>query len=330
MKIKGKILVTGADGFIGSHLVEMLLAKGYDVRALCQYNSFNSWGWLEGVADERLEVVCGDVRDAAFCREITRGIDTVFHLAALIAIPYSYVAPQSYVDTNITGTLNICQGAKDNNVSRVVVTSTSEVYGTARYVPIDERHPRQPQSPYSATKIAADAIAMSFHNAFGLPVVLARPFNTYGPRQSARAIIPSIISQIAAGATLIKVGDMRPTRDFNFVEDTCRGFIALGEAEAEAVVGRDFNIATGTEISMEETFKTIARVMNSDVEFVVDPQRLRPAKSEVFRLCGDNSAIVKATGWRPQVSFYEGISRCVEWFTVAENLARYKTDIYNK
>lgn len=330
MKIKGKILVTGADGFIGSHLVEMLLAKGYDVRALCQYNSFNSWGWLEGVADERLEVVCGDVRDAAFCREITRGIDTVFHLAALIAIPYSYVAPQSYVDTNITGTLNICQGAKDNNVSRVVVTSTSEVYGTARYVPIDERHPRQPQSPYSATKIAADAIAMSFHNAFGLPVVLARPFNTYGPRQSARAIIPSIISQIAAGATSIKVGDMRPTRDFNFVEDTCRGFIALGEAEAEAVVGRDFNIATGTEISMEETFKTIARVMNSDVEFVVDPQRLRPAKSEVFRLCGDNSAIVKATGWRPQVSFYEGISRCVEWFTVAENLARYKTDIYNK
>jgi nucleoside-diphosphate-sugar epimerase len=248
----------------------------------------------------------------------------------LIAIPYSYVAPQSYVDTNITGTLNICQGAKDNNVSRVVVTSTSEVYGTARYVPIDERHPRQPQSPYSATKIAADAIAMSFHNAFGLPVVLARPFNTYGPRQSARAIIPSIISQIAAGATSIKVGDMRPTRDFNFVEDTCRGFIALGEAEAEAVVGRDFNIATGTEISMEETFKTIARVMNSDVEFVVDPQRLRPAKSEVFRLCGDNSAIVKATGWRPQVSFYEGISRCVEWFTVAENLARYKTDIYNK
>jgi NAD dependent epimerase/dehydratase len=330
MKIKGKILVTGADGFIGSHLVEMLLAKGYDVRALCQYNSFNSWGWLEGVAGERLEVVCGDVRDAAFCREITRGIDTVFHLAALIAIPYSYVAPQSYVDTNITGTLNICQGAKDNNVSRVVVTSTSEVYGTARYVPIDERHPRQPQSPYSATKIAADAIAMSFHNAFGLPVVLARPFNTYGPRQSARAIIPSIISQIAAGATSIKVGDMRPTRDFNFVEDTCRGFIALGEAEAEAVVGRDFNIATGTEISMEETFKTIARVMNSDVEFVVDPQRLRPAKSEVFRLCGDNSAIVKATGWRPQVSFYEGISRCVEWFTVAENLARYKTDIYNK
>jgi nucleoside-diphosphate-sugar epimerase len=254
----------------------------------------------------------------------------VFHLAALIAIPYSYVAPQSYVDTNITGTLNICQGAKDNNVSRVVVTSTSEVYGTARYVPIDERHPRQPQSPYSATKIAADAIAMSFHNAFGLPVVLARPFNTYGPRQSARAIIPSIISQIAAGATSIKVGDMRPTRDFNFVEDTCRGFIALGEAAAEAVVGRDFNIATGTEISMEETFKTIARVMNSDVEFVVDPQRLRPAKSEVFRLCGDNSAIVKATGWRPQVSFYEGISRCVEWFTVAENLARYKTDIYNK
>ncbi len=322
--------MTGADGFIGSHLVEMLLAKGYDVRALCQYNSFNSWGWLEGVAGERLEVVCGDVRDAAFCREITRGIDTVFHLAALIAIPYSYVAPQSYVDTNITGTLNICQGAKDNNVSRVVVTSTSEVYGTARYVPIDERHPRQPQSPYSATKIAADAIAMSFHNAFGLPVVLARPFNTYGPRQSARAIIPSIISQIAAGATSIKVGDMRPTRDFNFVEDTCRGFIALGEAEAEAVVGRDFNIATGTEISMEETFKTIARVMNSDVEFVVDPQRLRPAKSEVFRLCGDNSAIVKATGWRPQVSFYEGISRCVEWFTVAENLARYKTDIYNK
>ena len=223
--------MTGADGFIGSHLVELLLAEGYSVRALSQYNSFNYWGWLDDIRHPRLEVVCGDVRDPNYCRHITRGCDTVLHLAALIAIPYSYTAPDSYVDTNIRGTLNICQAARDEGVRRIVVTSTSEVYGTAQYVPIDEKHPRQPQSPYSATKIGADAIAKSFFNAFGLPVVIARPFNTYGPRQSARAIIPTIITQIANGATEIKVGDLTPTRDFNYVRDTCRGFLALARTE---------------------------------------------------------------------------------------------------
>lgn len=323
-----KVLVTGADGFIGSHLTEALLARGCKVRALCIYNSFNSWGWLDNVRHPDLEIVTGDVRDAAFCRHITRDIDTVFHLAALIAIPYSYVAPQSYVDTNISGTLNICQGAMDNGCRRVIVTSTSEVYGTAMYVPIDEKHPRQPQSPYSATKIGADAIALSFYNAFSLPVVLARPFNTYGPRQSARAIIPTIISQIAAGERKIKVGDLTPTRDFNFVEDTCRGFIAL--AEAPGIEGQDFNIATGTEISMGDTLGLIAGLMNEEVEFIVDKARLRPSRSEVFRLCGDNSKITAATTWRPQVSIEEGLRRTIGWFTDPANLARYKTDIYNR
>lgn len=322
-----KVLVTGADGFIGSHLTQALLARGCKVRALCIYNSFNSWGWLDYVRHPDLEIVTGDVRDAAFCRLITRDIDTVFHLAALIAIPYSYVAPQSYVDTNVSGTLNICQGAMDNGCRRVIVTSTSEVYGTAQYVPIDEKHPRQPQSPYSATKISADALALSFYNAFNLPVVLARPFNTYGPRQSARAIIPTIISQIASGKREIKVGDLRPTRDFNYVEDTSRGFMAL--AEADGIEGQDFNIATGTEISMGDTFRLIARLMDADVEFVVDPLRLRPANSEVFRLCGDNTKITEATEWRPHITVEEGIRRTIEWFTDPVNLARYKTDIYN-
>lgn len=321
-------LVTGADGFIGSHLVDLLLAEGIKVRALAQYNSFNNWGWLEGNTHENLEVVCGDVRDAAFCRHISQGVDTVFHLAALIAIPYSYVAPESYVDTNVTGTLNMCQAARDLGVERLIVTSTSEVYGTAQYVPIDELHPRQPQSPYSATKIGADAIAKSFYNAFGLPVVIARPFNTYGPRQSARAIIPTIISQIAAGADEIKVGDLTPTRDFNFVEDTCRGFLAL--ARAEGVEGEEINIATGTEVSMKETLETIARIMNSDVRYVVDPQRLRPSKSEVFRLCGDNRKIQSLTGWRPQVTLEEGLRRTIQWFLNPANLAKYKVGIYNR
>lgn len=321
-------MVTGADGFIGSHLTEMLLKEGWRVRALCQYNSFNSWGWLEGVAHPSLEIVSGDVRDSAFCRTLLKGVDTVFHLAALIAIPYSYDAPQSYVETNISGTLNICQAARDNDVRRVIVTSTSEVYGTAQYVPIDEKHPRQPQSPYSATKIGADAIALSFYNAFRLPVVIARPFNTYGPRQSARAIIPTIISQIAAGKREIMVGDLTPTRDFNFVEDTCRGFLAL--ADAEGVEGEDFNISTGTEISMRETLEEIARIMKADVRFSVDEARLRPSSSEVFRLCGDNSKMRRATGWEPRISLREGLARTIEWFTDKENLKRYKTDIYNK
>lgn len=323
-----KVLVTGADGFIGSHLTQTLLAMGCKVRALCIYNSFNSWGWLDDVRHPGLEIVTGDVRDASFCRLITRDIDTVFHLAALIAIPYSYVAPQSYVDTNVSGTLNICQGAMDNGCRRVIVTSTSEVYGTALYVPIDEKHPRQPQSPYSATKISADALALSYYNAFGLPVVLARPFNTYGPRQSARAIIPTIISQIADGKREIKVGDLRPTRDFNYVEDTCRGFVAL--AEADGIEGQDFNIATGTEISMGDTFKLIAELMDADVRFAVDEARIRPANSEVFRLCGDNSKITAATPWRPQVTVEEGLRRTIAWFTDGNNLARYKTDIYNR
>lgn len=323
-----KALVTGADGFIGSHLVDKLLSEGIEVRALSQYNSFNNWGWLEGNADPRLEVVCGDVRDAAFCRHISQGVDTIFHLAALIAIPYSYVAPESYVDTNITGTLNMCQAARDMGVERIVVTSTSEVYGTAQYVPIDELHPRQPQSPYSATKIGADAIAESFYNAFGLPVVIARPFNTYGPRQSARAIIPTIISQIANGMREIKVGDLRPTRDFNYVTDTCHGFIAL--AKAEGVEGEEINIATGTEVTMADTLKLIAEIMGADVRYVVDPARLRPGKSEVFRLCGDNSKIRSLTDWVPEVSLKEGLTRTIEWFSDPENLRRYKSGIYNQ
>lgn len=269
----------------------------------------------------------GDVRDPNYCREITRGIDTVYHLAALIAIPYSYVAPDSYVDTNIKGTLNMCQAARDNGVRRIVVTSTSEVYGTAIRVPIDEGHPKQPQSPYSATKIGADAIALSFHNAFELPVVVARPFNTYGPRQSARAIIPTIISQIASGQREIKVGDLSPTRDFNFVLDTAAGFIALGEAEG--VEGKEINIATGTEISMRDTLSLIAEIMGCDVEYVVDPARLRPSGSEVFRLCGDNSLITSLTDWRPRFDIRSGLEKTIEWFTRPGNLSKYKSGIYN-
>lgn len=323
------ILVTGADGFIGSHLTEALLDKGYKVRALAQYNSFNNWGWLEDIAPRHdLEIVCGDVRDPDFCREICRGIDTVYHLAALIAIPYSYSAPDSYVDTNIKGTLNMCQAARDAACSRIVVTSTSEVYGTARYVPIDEKHPRQPQSPYSATKIGADAIAQSFYNAFDLPVVTARPFNTYGPRQSARAIIPTIITQIASGRDKIHLGDLTPTRDFNFVTDTAAGFIALGEAPG--IEGRDINIATGREVSMAETLATIARLMGREVEEVVDPERLRPAKSEVNRLCGDNTLITTLTDWRPAHTLEQGLQETIDWFVKPENLAKYKIDIYNR
>ena len=325
-----KVLVTGADGFIGSHLTELLLERGCHVRALAQYNSFNNWGWLEGIDHPNLEVVCGDVRDNNYCREITRGRDTVFHLAALIAIPYSYVAPDSYVDTNIKGTLNMCQAALDAGVDRLLVTSTSEVYVTARYVPIDEEHPKQPQSPYSATKIGADAIAKSFYNAFDLPVSIVRPFNTYGPRQSARAIIPTIISQIANGAREIKVGDLTPTRDFNFVRDTVRGFAAIAGAPAENVVGQEINIATNTEVSMAETLSTIADIMGADVKWVTDPQRLRPAKSEVFRLHGANEKIRRLTGWQPEYSLRQGLEKTIEWFTDPANLKMYKSNIYNR
>lgn len=323
-----KVLVTGADGFIGSHLTEMLLAKGYHVRALSQYNSFNYWGWLEDIPNNsNLEIISGDIRDPHYCKEITKNIDIIYHLAALIAIPYSYVAPDSYVDTNVKGTLNICQAAKENGVERVIHTSTSEVYGTALYVPIDEKHPKQPQSPYSASKIGADMMAMSFYNAFNLPVTVARPFNTYGPRQSARAIIPTIISQIASGMKEIKLGDLSPTRDFNFVKDTCRGFIAL--AENEETIGKEINIATNFEISMKDTLDIIKDLMKSDVKFITDEQRLRPEKSEVFRLWGDNTLLTSLTNWKPEYDINSGLEETVQWFLNPENLKKYKATLYN-
>lgn len=322
-----RALVTGADGFIGSHLVELLLENGYTVRALSQYNSFNYWGWLDGMTHPNLEVVTGDVRDAHYCKYITKEIDVIFHLAALIAIPYSYVAPDSYVDTNVRGTLNICQAAKENGVKRVLITSTSEVYGTAQYVPIDEKHPKQPQSPYSASKIGADAMAMSFYNAFELPVTIVRPFNTYGPRQSARAIIPTIITQIANGERKIKLGDLRPTRDFNFVKDTCRGFLML--SKCDEAIGQEVNISSNYEISMRDTLELIAKIMGADVEFIEDQQRIRPKNSEVFRLWGDNTKIKSLTGFEPNYSIEEGLRETIEWFTKPENLAKYKSNIYN-
>lgn len=322
-----KVLVTGAEGFIGSHLTEMLLEKGYQVRALSLYNSFNNWGWLEDVKSPNLEVVTGDVRDPHFCKEITKDIDKVFHLAALIAIPYSYVAPDSYVDTNVKGTLNICQAAKENNVKRVLITSTSEVYGTARYVPIDEKHPKQPQSPYSATKVGADAIALSFYNAFNLPVTIVRPFNTYGPRQSARAIIPTIITQIGNGEKVIKLGDLRPTRDFNYVKDTCQGFIEL--SDCDGAIGQEVNVCSGREITMRDLLELIAKLMHSDVKFIEDAQRLRPANSEVFRLCGDNSKINALTGYKQKYSLERGLQETIDWFSDKENLKKYKYNIYN-
>jgi len=325
---KVAVLVTGADGFIGSHLVEMLNSNGYQVKALSQYNSFNNWGWLEDInCKDKIEVLTGDIRDPHYCKEIVRNVDIIFHLAALIAIPYSYVAPNSYVDTNINGTLNICQAAKENGDIRVIHTSTSEVYGTAQYVPIDEKHPLQPQSPYSASKIAADAMAMSFYNAFNLPVTVARPFNTYGPRQSARAVIPTIITQIANGIKEIKLGDTSPTRDFNYVEDICRGFLAI--AENDKTIGETINIGSNFEISVGGTFDLIKELMKSDVKLVTDKERIRPEKSEVFRLCCDNSKIQNLTGFKPQVDIREGLQRTIDWFTNPNNLIHYKSEIYN-
>ncbi len=325
---KGKVLVTGADGFIGSHLTEMLVKRGYTVTALSQYNSFNYWGWLEDVdCLGDIEVLSGDVRDPHYCKHITKGQDMVFHLAALIAIPYSYTAPDSYVDTNIKGTLNICQAAMENGVGRVIHTSTSEVYGTAQYVPIDEKHPLQPQSPYSASKIGADAMAMSFFNAFNLPVTVARPFNTYGPRQSARAVIPTIITQIANGKKEIKLGDVSPTRDFNYVEDTCTGFIQL--AECEQAIGETVNIGSNYEISVGDTLELIRELMKSDVTFITDEQRIRPEKSEVFRLWCDNTRIHAMTGFKPDHSIREGLQKTIDWFVQDKNLSKYKADIYN-
>jgi NAD dependent epimerase/dehydratase len=323
-----RVLVTGADGFIGSHLVEMLVEQGARVRALAYYNSFNNWGWLEDIAClDKVEVVTGDVRDPHFCKVLTKDIDIVFHLAALIAIPYSYVAPDSYIDTNVKGTLNICQAARENGCSRIIQTSTSEVYGSARYVPIDEKHPLQPQSPYSASKIGADAIAMSFFYAFNLPVTIARPFNTYGPRQSARAVIPTMIAQIAAGKRRVSLGDVTTTRDFNYVKDTCRGFIAL--ACCPEAIGQTINIGSGTEISIGETFNLIRKLMHSEAEILTEDARKRPENSEVLRLCCDNTKIKTLAGFSSAYSFDKGLAETIAWFTQERNLSKYKVNLYN-
>src|ERR1051325_2837577 len=360
MNISGsRTLVTGADGFIGSHIVEKLAARGAKVRALSLYNSFNDWGWLEQIDPAlKVEVVTGDVRDKAQMSLITKDIDVVFHLASLIAIPYSYVAPESYVQTNVQGTLNVIQAAKERGVKRIVHTSTSEVYGTARKVPIGEDHALQPQSPYSATKIAADSIAMSFHHSFGLPLLIARPFNTYGPRQSARgsislafhpsfglpllipgpfnpygprqsarAVIPTIVTQLLEGKKRIKLGRVDPTRDFNFVTDTCEGMIAL--AECDAAVGKVVNIGSCSEISIGDLAKMIGDIVGAKFEIETESARLRPEQSEVERLLCDNTQIGKLTGWRPKVGLREGLEKTVAWFRKPENMRRYKSGLYN-
>jgi NAD dependent epimerase/dehydratase len=329
MEIRNKrVLITGADGFIGSHLAEMLIEKGAMVKALSLYNSFNTWGWLEDISCIKdIQVITGDVRDAHFCKSITKDIEIIFNLAALISIPYSYVAPDSYIDTNIKGALNICQAALENNVSRVIQVSTSEVYGTALYVPIDEKHPLQAQSPYSATKIGSDAIATSFYNTFNLPVVIARPFNTYGPRQSARAVIPTIISQIASGASEIRIGDVRPTRDFNYVLDTCKGMFEL--AECDSAIGQVVNIGSNYEASIGEVFEKIKELMKSHVDLTFEQQRIRPERSEVQRLWCDNTKIRSLTGFKPDYNLEEGLKLTIAWFMLPENLKKYKTEIYN-
>ena len=323
-----KVVITGADGFIGSHLTSLLLERGHSVKALSLYNSFNHWGWLEDIPPHpELTVVTGDIRDPHFVRKLLEGAEVVFHLAALIAIPYSYHAPDSYVDTNVKGTLNICQAARDAGNIRVIHTSTSEVYGTARFVPISEEHPKQPQSPYSASKIGADALAMSFFHSFDLPVTIARPFNTYGPRQSARAFIPGVISQIASGKDTIRVGDTTPTRDMNYVGDVCRALADL--AETPKSIGKEVNIASNSEISVADTIELIKTLMGSSARVITETERLRPEKSEVYRLFGDNRLIKELTGWEPEVSFKEGLKLTIDWFSDKRNLAKYKTDIFN-
>ena len=331
MNLKGKrVLVTGADGFIGSHLTQRLLQEGCSVRAFVYYNSFNSWGWIDTfskVEKDKLEIFAGDVRDPNGVRTAMKDIDIVFHLAALIAIPYSYHSPDSYVDTNVKGTLNALQAARDLQVERILVTSTSEVYGTAQFVPITELHPKQPQSPYSASKIGADCMAESFHRSFDLPVTIVRPFNTYGPRQSARAVIPTIITQLLAGATEIKLGDVTPTRDLLYVADTVEGFIEI--AKAELLIGHEVNIATQSEISVKELADELVRQVNPAAKIVTEDQRLRPAKSEVFRLFGSNQKIQEYTSWNKKYSLAEGLRETVEWFRNVENRKSYKADIYN-
>lgn len=323
-----KVLVTGADGFIGSHLTESLLEKGYEVKAFTLYNSFNTWGWLDTLPKEKLEqieVFCGDVRDPNGVREALKGVDVVFHLAALIAIPFSYHSPDSYVDTNIKGTLNVLQAARDLGTEKVLVTSTSEVYGTAKYVPIDENHPFQGQSPYSATKIGADRLAESFYRSFDLPVSIVRPFNTYGPRQSARAVIPTIITQLLSGKEEIRLGSLTPTRDFNYVKDTAAGFIAI--AESDRTIGEEINIATQQEISIGELANEIIGQINPKAKIICDEQRLRPEKSEVNRLLGSHEKIKRLTGWQPAYTFSQGIAETIEWIKV--HMDCYKSDIYN-
>ena len=325
-----KVLVTGADGFIGSHLAEELIKDGYDVRAFVYYNSFNSWGWLDALPKnilDKIEIFSGDIRDPNGTREAMKGVDVVYHLAALIAIPFSYHSPDSYVDTNIKGTLNILQAAREFGTKRVLVTSTSEVYGTAKYVPMDESHPFQGQSPYSATKIGADRIAESFYRSFNMPITIVRPFNTYGPRQSARAIIPTIITQLLAGESEIKLGSLSPTRDFNYVRDTTRGFIEI--ANSDKTIGEEINIATQQEISIEQLANELIKQINPSAKIVCDEQRLRPENSEVNRLLGSNEKIKRLTNWKSAYTFEEGIKETIEWFKDEENLKRYKSNIYN-
>lgn len=331
MNIKDKkILITGADGFIGSHLVEELINEGANVKAFVYYNSFNSWGWLETLPKEQLskiEVFAGDIRDPNGIRTAMKGCEVVFHLAALIAIPFSYHSPDSYIDTNVKGTLNVVQAAKELGIERVLVTSTSEVYGTAQYIPIDELHPRQPQSPYSASKIGADSIADSFYRSFNLPLTIVRPFNTYGPRQSARAVIPTVITQLLNGIEEIKLGDLTPTRDLLFVKDTVKGFVAI--AKADSLIGHDCNIATQSEISVAHLANELIAQINPKARIVSDKQRLRPEKSEVFRLYGANEKIKQHTDWQPAYSLKDGLAETISWFSRKENLAQYKADIYN-
>jgi NAD dependent epimerase/dehydratase len=335
MELKGKkILVTGADGFIGSHLTETLVRRGYNVRAFVYYNSFNSWGWLDESPkeiQESIEVFAGDIRDPHGVKEAMKGCEVVFHLASLIAIPYSYHSPDTYVDTNIKGTLNVLQAARELEVEKIVHTSTSEVYGTAQFVPITEDHPLQGQSPYSASKIGADQMAISFYRSFGTPVAIIRPFNTYGPRQSARAVIPTIITQIASGKRQIQLGALHPTRDFNYIADTVNGFIKM--AECDASVGEVINIGSNYEISIGDTAKLIAEVMGVEIEIVTDEQRLRPEKSEVERLWACNRKAKELLGWEPKYAgregFKKGLQETAEWFTNPENLKRYKADVYN-
>ena len=323
-----KILVTGSDGFIGSHLTEELVQMGYEVKAFVYYNSFNTWGWLDTLPKsimKSVEVFQGDIRDPHGVKEAMKGCDAVFHLAALIAIPFSYHSPDAYVDTNIKGTLNVLQAARELNIERVLVTSTSEVYGTAIYVPIDEKHPYQGQSPYSATKIGADRLAESFYRSFNLPITIVRPFNTYGPRQSARAVIPTIITQLLSGKEEIKLGSLTPTRDFNFVKDTARGFIEI--YKSDKTIGEEINIATQQEISIGRLAEELITQINPNARIICDEQRLRPKKSEVNRLLGSNVKIQKLTEWRPKYTFEQGIAETIAFFK--DNMTKYKADIYN-